>query len=104
MIRKGQHAVTSKKAGITRREILQFPTCPNLGTGKTVYPGQLDMFQYLHRIRVEAASAMLRSENKTVLEICEQVGYSSPSSFNREFRRITGKSPREARRAYLENE
>lgn len=60
--------------------------------------------EYLHRIRVEAASAMLRSENKTVLEICEQVGYSSPSSFNREFRRLTGKSPREARHAYLENE
>lgn len=59
--------------------------------------------EYLHRIRVEAASAMLRSENKSVLEICEQVGYSSPSSFNREFRRLAGKSPREMRRNYLEN-
>ncbi len=55
--------------------------------------------EYLHRVRVEAASAMLRAGNKTVLEISEQVGYSSPSSFNREFRRLAGTSPREVRRS-----
>ncbi len=53
---------------------------------------------YLHRVRVEAAVSMLHLEHKTILEICNQVGYSTPSSFNRQFRRITGESPQEVRR------
>ena len=37
------------------------------------------------------------SENKSILEICHQVGYMSLSSFNRQFRKLTGESPREMR-------
>ena len=32
-----------------------------------------------------------------VLDVCSQVGYMSLSSFNRQFRKLTGESPREMR-------
>ena len=52
---------------------------------------------YIHRVRIGAATVMLSAENKSILEICHQVGYMSLSSFNRQFRKLTGESPREMR-------
>ena len=52
---------------------------------------------YAHRVRIGAATAMLLAENMSVLDVCSQVGYMSLSSFNRQFRKLTGESPREMR-------
>ena len=48
---------------------------------------------YIHRVRIGAATVMLSAENKSILGICHQVGYMSLSSFNRQFRKLTGESP-----------
>lgn len=48
-------------------------------------------------VRIGAANAMLLAENIPVLDVCSQVGYMSLSSFNRQFRKLTGESPRELR-------
>ena len=40
---------------------------------------------------------MLLAENMPVLDVCSQVSYMSLSSFNRQFRKLTGESPREMR-------
>lgn len=53
----------------------------------------LSPLDYLHQIRISTAISMLTLENKSILEICNKVGYNSPSSFNRQFLKITGKSP-----------
>lgn len=52
---------------------------------------------YLHRVRVSNAISMLTLGSLSVLEIGGRVGYNSPSSFNRQFRRITGKKPTQFR-------
>ena len=52
---------------------------------------------YVHRVRIGAATAMLLAENMPVLDVCSQVGYMSLSSFNRQFRKLTDESPREMR-------
>ena len=52
---------------------------------------------YVHRVRIGAATAMLVAENMPVLDVCCQVGYMSLSSFNRHFRKLTSESPRETR-------
>lgn len=48
---------------------------------------------YLHQVRISNAISMLALENLSILEIGSKVGYNSPSSFNRQFLKITGKTP-----------
>ena len=40
---------------------------------------------------------MLLAENMPVQDVCSQMGYMSLSSFTRQFRKLTGESPRELR-------
>ena len=54
--------------------------------------------EYLYHVRITAAVNLLCTSNLPVQEIAESVGYQSLSSFNRHFRRITGKMPKEIRR------
>ncbi len=53
----------------------------------------LSPLDYLHQVRISTAVSMLMLDNKSILEICNKVGYNSQSSFNRQFLKITGKSP-----------
>lgn len=53
-------------------------------------------FDYLYRVRINAACAALTSNVKrSISEIANAVGYTSISSFNRHFRKYTGLSPKE---------
>lgn len=52
---------------------------------------------YLEKIRIDKAGHLLRSTNRTNLEICYEVGFQSPSNFYKAFRRITNCSPSEYR-------
>ena len=48
---------------------------------------------YVQMVRIDRACALLYNCNHSVTEIGLRVGYPSPSSFNRQFRRIHGISP-----------
>jgi AraC-like DNA-binding protein len=49
--------------------------------------------RYLQRRRVERAMFMLRETDRSVSEICLDVGFTSLGTFGRTFRRIVGQSP-----------
>lgn len=48
---------------------------------------------YLQMVRIDRACALLYNCDRSVTEIGMEVGYPSPSSFNRQFRKIHGISP-----------
>ena len=54
--------------------------------------------RYLQRRRVERAMFLLRSCERSVTEICMEVGFSSLGTFSRTFQRIVGESPSAYRR------
>ncbi|MCY4103682.1 MAG: helix-turn-helix domain-containing protein [bacterium] len=51
-------------------------------------------YQYLKRLRLDRARALLVEENRAVSEACEAVGYSTVSHFISEFKRTYGETPR----------
>jgi len=53
----------------------------------------LSPLQYLHKVRITAASCLLMNTDLSVLEIAMQVGYNSQSSFQRQFTSEYGCSP-----------
>jgi AraC-like DNA-binding protein len=53
--------------------------------------------RYLQRRRIERAMALLRDTDRTVTEICLDVGFISLGSFSATFRAIVGCSPSEYR-------
>ncbi len=54
--------------------------------------------RYLQRRRVERAMFLLRETDRSVTDICFEVGFASPGTFSRTFRDIVGRSPRTYRR------
>ncbi|MFE1786705.1 helix-turn-helix domain-containing protein [Streptomyces sp. NPDC059506] len=54
--------------------------------------------RYLQRRRVERAMFLLRETDRTVTEICYEVGFGSTGTFSRTFRDIVGRPPRTYRR------
>ena len=53
--------------------------------------------RYLQRRRVERAMFLLRESDRSVTEICLEVGFTSLGTFSRTFSRIVGESPSEYR-------
>ena len=49
--------------------------------------------RYLQRRRVERAMFLLRETERSVTDICFDVGFSSPGTFSRTFREIVGETP-----------
>ncbi|MES4908513.1 MULTISPECIES: AraC family transcriptional regulator [unclassified Streptomyces] len=54
--------------------------------------------RYLQRRRVERAMFLLRESDRSVTDICFDVGFGSPGTFSRTFRDIVGRSPRAYRK------
>jgi transcriptional regulator GlxA family with amidase domain len=54
--------------------------------------------RYLQRRRVERAMFLLRSSDRSVTDICMDVGFSSLGTFSRVFRDIVGEPPSSYRR------
>ena len=50
-------------------------------------------YRYLQRRRVERAMWLLRETDRSVTDICLEVGFTSMGSFSWTFRRIVGESP-----------
>jgi AraC-like DNA-binding protein len=53
--------------------------------------------RYLQRRRVERAMFLLRTGDRTVTDVCMEVGFSSLGTFSRTFRDIVGQTPTEFR-------
>lgn len=49
--------------------------------------------QYQKRLRLHEAQRLMLVENHTASSACHQVGYESPTQFNREYKRMFGESP-----------
>jgi AraC-like DNA-binding protein len=54
--------------------------------------------RYLQRRRVERAMWLLRTTDRTVTDICMDVGFTSLGTFSRVFRDVVGEPPSEYRR------
>lgn len=52
---------------------------------------------YLTKMRMEAATAMLKDPGRKLHDICYAIGYSEPSYFSKMFKKYTGLSPSEYR-------
>lgn len=57
-------------------------------------------FEYLQRVKVEAAKRMLETGRETVTEAMYEVGYSDAGAFRRVFKEVTSLSPIEYRNRY----
>ncbi|MFZ6029332.1 MAG: substrate-binding domain-containing protein [Chloroflexota bacterium] len=55
---------------------------------------------YLNRYRISQAKELLRQEEKRVVDVAMQVGFSSSAYFSRVFKQETGKSPQEYRQRH----
>jgi transcriptional regulator GlxA family with amidase domain len=54
--------------------------------------------RYLQRRRVERAMFLLRTSDRSVTDVCFDIGFTSLGTFSRMFREIVGQSPVEYRR------
>jgi AraC-like DNA-binding protein len=48
---------------------------------------------YINSIRIQEACKLMRKEDLSMEELGIRVGYQTPSTFNRNFRKLTGKTP-----------
>lgn len=62
--------------------------------------------EYLNRLRISTASVLLRTTEMPILDISEEVGFHSVSSFNRHFSEIMGVTPMKWRKqtSYIRNQ
>ncbi|TNM66306.1 helix-turn-helix domain-containing protein [Aliirhizobium smilacinae] len=80
-------AKIARKAGIPARDL---SAAINRATG-------LNVSQFVNNRRVEEACRLLDETRQSATVIMLDVGFSTKSNFNREFRRVTGLSPRQWR-------
>lgn len=53
--------------------------------------------EFLNFLRLQSAMDLLRSTNKSIIDLAYASGFQSLSTFNKQFKRYTGRSPREYR-------
>ena len=58
----------------------------------------LSFTEYLNGVRIKEAQRLLATEDMSISEICERIGYKSTTHFGRSFKAIVGMSPTEYRR------
>lgn len=80
-------AKLSRKARLPAREA---SAVINRATG-------LNVSQFVNDRRIAEACRFLRETERTVIQVMLDVGFSTKSNFNREFRRVTGMSPKQWR-------
>jgi len=56
---------------------------------------------YLHHLRIRNAVSLLKDTGMSILEIANEVGYPTISSFNRQFSKIMKMSPSEVRKSHI---
>ncbi len=63
----------------------------------------LPMQQYLEEVRVEAAKQKLL-ENKKLYAVAREIGYASETTLIRHFKKITGMTPRQYTRLFIDDD
>jgi AraC-like DNA-binding protein len=63
----------------------------------------LTVIEYLNKIKVEYACRLLRSENLSITDISYDCGFRNLSHFNKQFKKITGKTPSAYRKTIILN-
>lgn len=59
--------------------------------------------RFLNEIRISHSCKLLLDEDLTIKEICEESGFKNLSNYNRQFKKITGKTPREYQKEHRKN-
>ncbi len=59
----------------------------------------MSFIEYLHRIRIEEASKLLRRTNLTISEVARKVGYTDPEQFTYKFKIYMGITPSQYRKS-----
>lgn len=73
--------------------------CEEIGVGRRTFERRFKssttntIFEYIQRVRIEAAKTELEKGVKTVSQIMFEVGYSDTKAFREIFKRITGMTP-----------
>jgi AraC-like DNA-binding protein len=57
----------------------------------------MTLVEYINRSRIQKSCQLLKRTEASIVEVAMAVGYNNLSHFNRHFRRVMGKSPREYR-------
>ena len=83
-----RNLMLSEIAGIANMTVEAFCKYFKTRTGKTY-------INFLNEIRISNACKALLLEDKAVTEICYESGFSNLSNFNRVFKKITAKTPKE---------
>ncbi len=60
----------------------------------------MTFLEYLSKVRMEEAKKLLKGTNRTVADICAQVGYSDVRYFTKSFTKYSGLKPNEYRKLY----
>ena len=58
------------------------------------------VFEHLSRIRVERATKLLRTSQKSMAQVAAECGFNSPNFFTRKFREIIGTTPKSYSKQY----
>jgi AraC-like DNA-binding protein len=82
-------AKLARAAGVPAREL---STAINRARG-------INVSQFVNNRRIEEACRLLQESDRSATAIMLEAGFSTKSNFNREFRRVTGQSPRQWRAA-----
>lgn len=61
----------------------------------------LTVFEYLNKIRVEFGCKLLMDPDLGILEVCLDSGFNNLSHFNKQFKKITGVTPSEYRKRWI---
>lgn len=61
----------------------------------------ISVWDYITHQRIDLAAYQLEHTNDPITQVCETCGYNNISNFNRMFKRVTGKTPREYRKTAL---
>jgi AraC-like DNA-binding protein len=80
-------------AAVAHVSAAHFSRCFRLVFGETPH-------RYLQRRRVERSMFLLRETDRSVTDICFDVGFGSLGTFSRTFREIVGESPSDYRAAH----
>jgi AraC-like DNA-binding protein len=62
---------------------------------------RLTVSDYLTELRIGQACALLVNSERPIAHVADEVGYLSLANFNRQFRALKGKTPREFRRSFV---
>lgn len=60
----------------------------------------ISILEYITDERISLASVLLRETEDTIYQVADQVGYANYSYFSRVYKKMTGKTPQEYKKAY----